>query len=64
MRNQAHPRERESREVGGLQRAECIAGSGVRLEALEGGRETVPDRNEQLEVCRAEARLNSVQIVD
>lgn len=64
MRNQAHPRERKPREVSGLQRAECIAGSGIRLEAFKDGRETVPDRNEQLEVCRAEARLNSVQIVD
>ncbi len=64
MRNQAHPRERKSWEVSGLQGAKCIAGSGISLEAIEGGRETIPDRNEQLEVRGAEARLNGVQIVD
>jgi hypothetical protein len=46
MRNQAHPRERKSWEVRGLQRAECIAESGIRLGCFKGGRETVPDRNE------------------
>jgi len=66
MGNQAHPGECEPGEVSGLQGAERVTDSGISSKVISMVMccATVPDRKEQLEVCRAEARLNRMQIVD